>query len=206
MSGLHIAFEGTTGAGKTTHSKALAGYLEGKYFREIVLAKSPNGTDAGGRIVQIVFDRSMTPVAEILAFAAAYAELVNLVIAPALKRGAVVISDRGVGSWLAYALYRRAGCVSERCVSEILETIGCGNSIWPDVTFYLDVPVLVGFARKLGCADMSVFDLQDSGVASEAHGLSFLAKKYGWYKIDTTLPERSIQKQVVKVLQRYLQN
>ena len=99
MSACLIAFEGGEGSGKSTQAGRLARRLGA------VLTREPGGTPLGERIRAVVLDPSaglVDPRAEALLMAAARAQHVADVIAPALERGETVVTDRYIGSSLAY--------------------------------------------------------------------------------------------------------
>lgn len=99
MTGRLIAFEGGEGSGKSTQAARLCARLGA------VLTREPGGTGLGERIRALVLDPSagkVNPRAEALLMAAARAQHVAEVIAPALARGETVVTDRYVASSLAY--------------------------------------------------------------------------------------------------------
>ena len=100
---MFISFEGLDGCGKTTQAGMLADALELE-GREVVRVREPGGTPTGERIRELLLDPAarIGPAAEALLYAAARAQLVEDVIAPALARGSVVIADRFIDSSLAY--------------------------------------------------------------------------------------------------------
>jgi dTMP kinase len=94
-----IAFEGGEGSGKSTQAARLAERLGA------LLTREPGGTPLGERIRAVVLDPangSVDPRAEALLMAAARAQHVADVIEPALERGETVVTDRYIGSSLAY--------------------------------------------------------------------------------------------------------
>lgn len=98
----YIALEGIDGAGKTHAQGFLADRLESA-GSEVVPVREPGGTPVGRSIRRILLgDPVLRPWSEALLFAADRAQLVADVIAPALERGAWVVSDRSVYSSLAY--------------------------------------------------------------------------------------------------------
>ena len=107
--GVFITFEGGEGAGKTTHIRFLAETLEAR-GREVVRLREPGGTDIGEKLRGIVLDpgnAAMCDACELLVYEAARAQIVDQVIKPALKRGAVVLCDRFFDSTTAYQAYGR---------------------------------------------------------------------------------------------------
>lgn len=102
--GVFITFEGGDGAGKSTHIRFLAQILEAAGL-EVVRVREPGGTSIGEQLRAIVLDPAnaeMTPEAELLIYEAARAQIVDQVIKPALRRGAVVLCDRFTDSTRAY--------------------------------------------------------------------------------------------------------
>ena len=104
MSGLFVVFEGGDSAGKTTQSELLCGWLKAR-GRAFVATRQPGGTEVGSHLRRLVLDPSfgdVSPRAEALMYAADKAQHVHELIAPALARGEVVVSDRYVESMVAY--------------------------------------------------------------------------------------------------------
>jgi dTMP kinase len=101
--GVFIVFEGIDGSGKSTHIKLLAEELRGRGLS--VLETSEPSKDRIGTFIRDYAERNgdrFTLETETLLFAADRYEHVRQVIAPALKRGMVVISDRYFYSSIAY--------------------------------------------------------------------------------------------------------
>lgn len=102
--GRFISFEGVDGSGKSTQAALLAGALRERGQR-VVHTREPGGTPLGEALrgVLLATDAaSIGPLAEMHLFAAARAQLVSEVIAPALADGAWVVADRFLDSSLAY--------------------------------------------------------------------------------------------------------
>ena len=130
---MFISLEGIDGSGKTTQAKLLAKALGD----EVVLVREPGGTEAGERIRGLLKDPALQldPLAELLLFCAARAELVAKVIAPARDEGRYVVCDRFSDSSVAYQGVAR-GLGADR-VEEICDLATGG--VWPDVTILLRI-------------------------------------------------------------------
>lgn len=141
---MFITFEGLDGSGKTTQLSLLANYLRGLGF-EVISTCEPGGTVLGRRIREILLDEDapVAPLAELLLFAADRAQHVELLIRPALKRGAVVISDRYADATAAYQGAGRG--FAPAAIKQIIK-IATGG-LKPDLTLFFDVPVGESIAR-----------------------------------------------------------
>lgn len=142
MTGRFIAVEGADGTGKSTQARLLAERLGALFTRE------PGGTPLGEQIRDLVLDpASEAPVdrAEALLMAAARAQHVDLVVAPALAAGRDVVSDRYVASSIAYQGHGRglgAGPVAE------VNQFATGGLI-PDLVVLIEMAAPVA-GRRLG--------------------------------------------------------
>jgi dTMP kinase len=132
---MFITFEGLDGSGKSTQTELLAEAIRGT-GRDVVTTREPGGTPLGERIRELLLgENGVSPWAEAALFAAARAELVEQVIEPALRRGAVVICDRYLDSSLAYQGVAR-GLGLDRVLALNLPAIG---GRLPDRTFLLQI-------------------------------------------------------------------
>jgi dTMP kinase len=144
---MFVSFEGVDGSGKSTQARLLAEHLKSA-GREVVLTREPGGTPLGEAIRALLLGGdAMAPWAEAALFAAARAELVAEVIAPALERGAWVVSDRFLDSSLAYQ-----GIARGLGADEVLDLNLPGlQGRLPDRTFVLLLDAAAA-ARRLGSA------------------------------------------------------
>jgi dTMP kinase len=102
--GCFVALEGGEGAGKSTQARRLQAWLTAEGY-DVLLTHEPGDTEIGQKLRRIVLDPatgSMSDRTETLLYAADKAEHVDRVVLPALRRGAVVVTDRYVDSTLAY--------------------------------------------------------------------------------------------------------
>ena len=128
---MFVSFEGIDGSGKSTQAELLAAALRAE-GRHVVAVREPGGTELGERIRELLLQGArMSPWSEAALFAAARAELVEEVIAPALRDGTFVVCDRYVDSSLAYQGIAR-GLGVERVLELNLHATG---ELLPDRTF-----------------------------------------------------------------------
>ncbi|HMK73408.1 MAG TPA: dTMP kinase [Myxococcaceae bacterium] len=144
--GCLVVLEGLDGAGTTTQAARLAGRLR-LAGRRVTLTREPSDGQIGQLLREVLRrgprpgKRSLSDATLALLFAADRLEHVASTIAPALARGAVVVSDRYVLSSLAYQ-----GRVLGRAWVESLNALAPA----PDLTLFLEVRPAVAAARRRG--------------------------------------------------------
>lgn len=141
---MFISLEGVDGSGKSTQARLLVEALgEGT-----VAIREPGGTEAAERIRELLADPGveLEPLAELMLFLAARADLTERVIRPALEEGRVVVADRFSDSSVAYQGAARGLGVGE--VIGLCETATDG--LWPDLTLLLRIDPETGLGRADG--------------------------------------------------------
>ena len=183
--GVLISFEGSEGSGKTTQIARLAKRLQ-ELGRDVISTREPGGTEIGEQIRNIIVHNSkgdeMCAETELLLFAAARAQLVRESIAPALLRGAIVISDRFLDSSTVYQGIGRNLAMGP--VNQI-NRFAVGN-VMPHITVVIDVPTDVSLARIRQRAS----DLPDR---MERENIDFYEKvREGYLVLAKGMPERFV--------------
>lgn len=141
---MFITFEGPEGCGKSTHSKRLKAYLEGKGLA-VLLTQEPGGTLVGKEIRSLLLNPEsvLDKTTEVYLFAADRSEHVSKIILPALNEGKIVISDRFIDSTIAYQVGGRG--LPEDLVRYL--NMVSSKGLIPDLTILLDVSPEVGLKR-----------------------------------------------------------
>ncbi|QYM77757.1 dTMP kinase [Horticoccus luteus] len=180
-----ISFEGSEGSGKSTQLSRLAAHLQ-KAHHEVVTTREPGGTEIGEQIRNIIVHNSkgdeMCAETELLLFTAARAQLVREIIAPALIRGAIVLSDRFLDSSTVYQGIGRN--LAADPVNQI-NRFAVGN-VMPDMTIVIDVPTDVSLERIRQRAS----DLPDR---MERENIDFYEKvREGYLVLAKGMPDRFV--------------
>jgi len=143
--GKFITFEGEEGAGKSTQCTLLASHLKNKGI-DVIVTREPGGTPSAEMIRKLLVEGDINrwqSSTEALLMFAARSEHWHTLIYPALQKGTWVISDRFVDSSYAYQGYARGIPIEQL---EQLYQFAVGSQ-YPDLTFFLNVPLSQGFER-----------------------------------------------------------
>ncbi len=134
---MFITFEGIDFSGKSTQAGLAVDRLL-SLGRSVRFVREPGGTELSVRIRSILLDKgqlAIEPVAELLLFSAARAQLVREVIAPSLAAGMIVVCDRFYDSTTAYQGYGRNLPLPQVRTINAFSTSGTT----PDLTLFVDV-------------------------------------------------------------------
>jgi dTMP kinase len=145
------------GAGKSTHIPTIIAALQAR-GNEVVSTREPGGTALGERLRELLLHENMHAETETLLMFAARREHIATVIAPALARGAYVLSDRFTDATFAYQSGAKG--VSAAKV-ELLEQWVQGD-LQPDLTLLFDVPVEVSMQRLAAARSPDKFEREDA--------------------------------------------
>jgi dTMP kinase len=143
--GALITIEGLDGAGKTTLAEGLRRELAARGV-QVRLLREPGGVEVSERIRTLVKDPALDvlPRTEALLYAAARAQLVEQLLQPLLRDGAVVLLDRFVDSSLAYqGAGRSLGVEDVRAINRFAT-----GGLSPDRTLLLRISPADGRARR----------------------------------------------------------
>ncbi len=180
MKGFFLSLEGIEGTGKSTQARLLAAYLKSRGYR-VVQTAEPGGTPISLKIRELLLShdsREMDPITELLLYNAARVQHIREVIAPALTRGDIAISDRFSDSTLAYQGYGRG---IDRQVIDALDAVATG-CMRPNLTLILDVDVETGLRRNKEMKKNDRLELED---------VTFHQKvRKGFHEIAAAEPER----------------
>lgn len=143
---LLLTFEGIDGSGKSTQARRLNQFLQAEGHDTLVV-REPGGTALSERVRTVLLepDFNVHPMAELLLFSAARAQLVAERIRPALAAGRIVICDRFYDSTTAYQGAGR-GVANPEWLQDFHRRVTGG--LTPDRTYLVEVDVDTARARR----------------------------------------------------------
>ncbi|MGD8986445.1 MAG: dTMP kinase [Desulfobacteraceae bacterium] len=208
---MFITFEGIEGCGKTTQVKRFAKNLKGLGI-SLITTFEPGGTRIGKDIRRLLLDsrnKNLSPLTELILYAADRAQHVEELIKPALDEGKWVICDRFFDATVVYQGIARGQDM------ELIRALNkqATQGIQPDITFLLDCPVDMGLQRALERNEAQSQKGQDrfEREAIEFHravreGYLELARKNQnrFVIVDATLPEDEVEKKIFQHMEPYL--
>lgn len=177
--GVLIAFEGIDGTGKTTQIELLAEVLRRRGL-QVVTTREPTDGQYGRKIRALYKDRqSVTPEEELALFLDDRREHVAQVIAPALARGQVVLTDRYYYSTAAYQ--GAAGHDPQKIIAanELFAPV-------PDMVIMLEAPVSLGVHRVQKLRGETLNDFEQEGALARVARIFAELKGANIRRIDGT--------------------
>ncbi len=203
MQGKFITIEGCEGVGKSTQLALLKEYFANKGI-DAIFTREPGGTDIAEQIRGIILNannKALTPVTELLLYAAARRQHTEEKIIKALQEGKVVVCDRYADSTVAYQGYARN---LDKDLIESLNQIAMAN-VKIDLTLFLDLDPEKGFARKGGA---------DKNDRLENEKIDFHKRVYQGFvaiaekdkervaRIDSSVSKEEVFAQIVKAIEK----
>jgi dTMP kinase len=137
-----ITIEGIDGSGKSTFIPKIQKMLEDR-GEEVVLTREPGGTPFAEELREIILNKPMDKVTELLMAFAARNEHIKDVINPALEAGKWVLCDRFTDSTYAYQVSAKG---VPREYAEVLEQMVQKN-LKPELTLIFSVPTEISRQR-----------------------------------------------------------
>jgi len=179
VKGLYISLDGVDGAGSTTHTRLLAGWLTSKGLR-VFTTKEPTRGRIGMLIRDYLLDEAVHPAVDALLFAADRVEH-SMQIKKLLSEGVIVVSDRSIISSLAY---QQAQGLELYWLIEINK-----YSLKPDVPIILDVDPMISLSRKQALKEK--FEKHNFLEVVRKYLLD-MASKNGWFVVNSSRPIEAV--------------
>ncbi|MGA7304857.1 MAG: dTMP kinase [Rhodothermales bacterium] len=154
-----FTFEGIDGSGKSSQISLLEARLRAS-GRKVLAFREPGGTEISESVRSILLDPNLQvgPVAEMLLFSAARAQLVAERIRPALESGRVVLCDRFYDSTTAYQGAGRGIADPDWIIS--LHRVVTGGLV-PDRTYWIDISPKSA-QRRMGDMPRDRMEIEDA--------------------------------------------
>ena len=201
-----ITLEGMDGAGKSTHIPNIIAQLEARGL-EVVSTREPGGTTLGEQLRDLLLHQSMHPETETLLMFAARREHIENVIAPALKRGAYVLSDRFTDATFAYQCGAKGVAYEKIKQLETWVQDQGKINVQPDATLLFDVPVEVSLSRLKNAREPDKFEREGAAFFEKLRNV-YLARAQQnperFYVIDANQSLEAVKLQVHKTLEEIL--
>ena len=136
---MFFVFEGVDGAGKSTQIQLFAEWLKSA-CHDVVTCQDPGSTQLGEELRRLLLGNHQTPIhmrTEMMMFTTARTQLVEEIIAPAIRDGKTIVLDRYILSTVVYQGH--AGNLNPDDIWTVNRIATAG--LLPDVTFVLDLDV-----------------------------------------------------------------
>ncbi len=198
-----ISFEGIDGSGKSTQIQLLKNYLQNN-GKTINVYREPGGVSISEKIREILLNPELDidPIAEMLLFSSARAQLVAEKVLPDLKAGKTVILDRFYDSTTAYQGYGRAVIDIEK-VHQINEIASLGRA--PDITFYLRLSWEESKQRTMHLEDDRMEKAGEDFFRKVIKGFDELAENHSRFElIDAAAPVKDIHEKIINKLKSFI--
>lgn len=169
FSPMFIALEGIDGCGKSTQSRLLAEKLS--EHNSVICVREPGGSPQSSELRDFILSKDRPDfgvIGNALLFEVSRVHTIDTVISPAIESGSTVICDRYVHSGFAYS-----GVLLEHDgTQQLMQIAEAVCPFWPDITFFLDIPVSESILRRNGKEEDRI----------ESRGTQYLEKVRAAYK------------------------
>jgi dTMP kinase len=216
-SGKLIVFEGVEGCGKTTQLRRLQDWLTqsswGQFLENrikadpVMVTREPGGTNLGLELRRLLLEpgkeTAIQQRAELLLYAADRAQHVEELLKPNLEKGVVILCDRFTDSSIAYQGYGRG--ISLSLISQLNQI--ATNGLESDLTFWLDIDVEIGLARKRQQGEITLMEQADLTFHRRVQqGFTDIAKAHPQriIRIDANLNQHLVAEQIQNILNQHL--
>lgn len=194
---LFIVLDGGDGAGTTTHSHLLKGFLESKGLK-VFLTQEPSKSKIGILIREFLKNKEIPPTTDALLFAADRDLHYKGEIENKLNDGYIVISDRYLESSIVYQS-AHSDKITIDWVKEINKFVGL-----PDITIILDIDPKIALARKI---DEDLEKFEDPKILNKVRNLYLLrAKQKGYHIISSDDIIEIVQEKIQEIIIDKLKN
>ena len=186
---LFIVLDGGDGAGTTTHSHLLKGFLESKGFK-VHLTQEPSGNKIGILLREYLKNKDIPATTDALLFAADRDLHYHGEIKNKLEEGYIVISDRYIESSIIYQSVQSEK-ISVDWIKKINKFVGK-----PNLTIILDIDPKIALARK---SDKNLEKFEDVEFLNKVRHLYLTrAELEGYYIVNTD--------DIIELVQEKIQN
>lgn len=201
--GRFIVFEGVEGCGKTSQIQHTQQWLRDATRKAVLVTREPGGTDLGldlRRLLLEVGKNQIAEVTELLLYAADRAQHVAQELKPNLESSTFILCDRYTDSTIAYQGYGRHLDIN---LINQLNFIATGG-LESDLTFWLDLDVEIGLARKQG-SGVVADRLEKETIAFHQRVQEGYSKLHASYpdrivRVDASLSQEAVQEQIRLIL------
>lgn len=186
-----IVIDGIDGAGTTTHSSLLTGFLEGRGVF-IHLTQEPSNSEIGVLLRKFLKDKEIPPSTDALLFAADRSLHYHNEIKRKLDEGFIVISDRYIESSIVYQSVQ-SDDISIDWVKKINKF-----AAEPDLTIILDINPKISLARK---TQENLEKFEDTTFLDKVRELYLQrAKQKGYYVVNSDDIIEIVQEKIQKIV------
>ena len=193
---MFFSFEGIDGSGKSTQAGLLAEILG----PEVEFVREPGGTVAAERMRELLADGEveLEPMAELMLFCAARADLVRRVIRPALAAGRDVVCDRFADSSAAYQGGARGLGI------ELAEQLSAAaaEGLVPDLTLLLWIDPAAAAQRSAGDDRFEAAGLEFQRAVASAYEQIAVRHSGRVVRLDATGSVEDVQARVMDAIEK----